>query len=82
MNVTGLLKLLGVIVENELFWCHQTKSVVLKMGLCLAVNKRCQIYLPKQIISRVKSLGFSDLDYCPFAWSSISLNDVKHLKVV
>lgn len=78
---TEKVKLLGVLIDSNLSWEHQTNNIVSKMGRSLAVIKRCSKYLPKHISKNViQSLVLSHLDYCSVVWSNTSMSNIKKLQ--
>lgn len=77
------VKLLGVILDDQLSWTHHVSNIVSKMGREVSVIKRCASFLDKHSIKQVtQALVLSHLDYCSIVWSSAIKTDIQKLQRV
>ena len=75
-------QLLCVTLDCKLSWSKHIDSMVVKMETGLAVIKRCSAFLTPHSKKQVlQALVLSNLDYCPFVWSSAARKDLVKLQL-
>lgn len=70
-------KLLGVKIDNLLSWSEQIDHIMTKMGMGIAISRKCSGFVPPLVVKDViRPLVLSHIEYCPLIWSSAA---EKHL---
>ncbi len=66
-------KLLGVTIDETLFWSTHINNIIAKISRSISVIRRNAYFLANTARQEViQSLVLSHLDYCPAIWSNTS----------
>lgn len=75
-------RLLGVKLDNLLFWSDQIDHIVFMLGKGIAVLRKCSAHVPSSVMTDVvRSLVLSHLEYCPVIWSKAAEKHLKNLRL-